>query len=221
MKKVYYLLSLIILFVLFPINSFAKEETCLKINSGEIIYDNNSGILSGQPIQPGKDAYGFNYQAHSFDGYYINSILGIYGLPPYTGDESTYLIENPSITTYGNLWEVRDWELKSKWNDAYQSNKSCDGDAYLDAPFGYVDTGAWVTIHLSGIYPDGGRWSDKFTSIAVTSDAVLDETGSNWYDKDGGLIGPAWGDLAVIKEIINDKSLNLHGIFFRSPTVHH
>ena len=48
---------------------------------------------------------------------------------------------------------------RRKWNDAWLSNKDCDGDGLLDRHYGldsYRGSGAWLTNHQSGEYEVDG-----------------------------------------------------------------
>jgi hypothetical protein len=94
------------------------------------IQDGTLLASNGDPITTGFDEYGYNYQAHQYIGYYGN-----YQRPPEPVD-----------------WGYR---LMMKWNDAWLSNKDCDGDGLLDRHYGfdsYIGSGAWLTNHQSGTY---------------------------------------------------------------------
>lgn len=48
-----------------------------------------------------------------------------------------------------------------KWNDAWLSNKDCNGDGLLDRHLGYltyIGSGAWLTNHQSGTYQSETVW---------------------------------------------------------------
>jgi hypothetical protein len=110
-----------------------------------------------------------------------------------------------------------------KWNDAWLSNKDCDGDALLDRHYGYtsyIGSGAWLTNHQKGTYLDSKgkkqRWTYFTKIIAVPSDAT--PIGGIWYAADGSEIGPAiWGEFATIQEIYNDTGTGDHGVLYLSP----
>jgi len=102
----------------------AKKDKCTTIQGGELVDGN------GDPLTVGYDQWGYNYQAHMFNGYLENS--------PRAGDP----------VTSGDT-------LMMKWNDAWLANTSCDGDFVLDRHFGfntYLGSGAWLTNHQSGEY---------------------------------------------------------------------
>lgn len=180
--------------------SLAKKTGGTTIQDGIITYSAGS-YLEGQPIKTGYDIYGYNYQAHMFKGSYANAYLNSLGYPPYNGNDDEYLAENPGAKTTW-VWPYRDVQLTMKWNDAWISNKDCDGDGLLDRHYGfssYIGSGAWETNHMSGT-DESGHWIYFTKIIAVPGDAVLN--GGVWYTADGKKIGPAiWGQFATIQEV--------------------
>ena len=144
------------------------------------------GILEtseGNIIETGFDQWGYNYQGHMFNGKYYDSYRDAVGYKPY-----------------------KDYELQMKWNNAWLSNKDCDGDGKLDKHYGfdsYIGSGAWLTNHQSGGYEnDEGKicyWNYFAKIIAVSYDAKAVE--GVWYAADG-IIGPViWENFAIIQEI--------------------
>lgn len=171
-----------------------KSSGCTTIQSGELV---NS---AGDTITTGFDQWGYNYQANIFNGTYCGAYRDAAWCQPYKEDE-----------------------LIMKWNDAWLSNKDCDGDGLLDRHYGfstYKGSGAWLTNHMAGYYPDDDgemhHWTYFVKIVAAPSDAVL--TDGVWYTADGTEIGPAiWGDFAIIEEVNNDTYAGFHGIQVRSP----
>jgi len=110
-----------------------KPTKCATIQDGTIY------AKDGTLIETGYDDWGYNYQAHLFNGFYWNNgRKGDDGIP-WTKET---IDDAPSKT----------W-LVMKWNDAWLSNKDCVGDGKLDRHFGfdsYVGSGAWLTNHQSG-----------------------------------------------------------------------
>lgn len=92
-----------------------KDSLCIKIQDGILTYSPGH-FLEGQPIMPGFDPYGYNYQAHLFNGYYANAYLGRYGFPAYEGDDEAYLAKNPGAENTW-VWPYRNDVLMMKWND--------------------------------------------------------------------------------------------------------
>lgn len=177
-----------------------KNSTCTTIQDGVLTYSPGH-YLYGTPLKTGYDPYGYNYQGHMFNGSYANVYLGGAGFPPYDGDDEAYLAENPGAASHW-AWPYRDVDLLMKWNDAWLSNKDCDGDGKLDRHYGfasYIGSGAWETNHMRG-----GSGKDSWTYFVKIVAAPADAYVSNgmWYAADGTEIGPViWGQFAIIQEV--------------------
>ncbi len=94
------------------------------------IQDGTIKASTGEIITMGYDEFGYNYQSRIFNGRYCDydRVIG------------------------GDYCEV---DLIMKWNDAWLSNKDCDGDNELDRHYGYgsyIGSGAWLTNHQWGTY---------------------------------------------------------------------
>ena len=152
---------------------------------------------TGEQLTTGFDMYGYNYQAHQYIVYYGN-----YQRPPQPVD-----------------WGYR---LMMKWNDAWLSNKDCDGDGLLDRYYGYdsyIGSDAWLTNHMSGEYQQDGNTCkfDYFVKIIAAPEDAYEDSGY-WYAADGTEIGAViWGSFAVIQEIKTDPCAGLHGMQYISP----
>jgi len=203
----------------------AKKATCTAIQDGILVYSAGH-YLAGQPLTIGNDIFGYNYQAHKYDGNYANAYLGKDGFPPYEGDDAAYLAANPAaeFTWY---WPYRKDQVAMKWNDAWLSNKDCDGDGLLDRHYGYpayVDSGAWLTNHQSGTYTgDLGQecnWNYFVKIVAQTSDNPVPPNPEGLLSvgsyKDGER-KPIWGEFEIIQEVSNDACLGQHGLYYKSP----
>ena len=172
----------------------AKKEKCVTIQSGDIV--GSDGVV----IETGYDDWGYNYQAHLFNGFYCESYRNAEWCEPYA-----------------------DVKLSMKWNDAWISNKDCDGDGLLDRHYGfdsYIGSGAWLTNHQSGEYVgvDGKvcKWNYFVKIVAAPADAYVKD--GNWMNADGTEIGYViWGSFAVIQEVENDPCAGLHGLQYQSP----
>lgn len=224
MKPIKILMGLICCLLLAGISD--ANTNCTKIQDGVLTYSTGH-YLAGEPLKVGYDIYGYNYQAHMFNGYYANVYLGRDGFPPYEGDDTAYAARltaedyttDPNGTWY---WPYRDVNLEMKWNDAWLSNKDCDQDGLLDRYYGfisYIGSGAWETNHQAGSYEENGKtykWNYFVKIIAVPADATLD--GGIWYAADGTEIGPSiWGSFAIIQQVYNDTGTGEHGIEYLSP----
>ncbi|MBN1502288.1 hypothetical protein JW930_01985 [Candidatus Woesearchaeota archaeon] len=172
MKKV--LLALVAAFLMAAMAA-AKQE-CTTIQSGQLLSS------TGETLATGYDVFGYNYQAHMFNGRYCDydRVLG------------------------GDYCDVK---LMMKWNDAWLSNKDCDGDNLLDRHYGfagYIGSGAWLTNHEYEEYAEGCYYDYFVKIVAAPSDAYLD-TGV-WYAADGTRIGAEiWGAFAITQENYYDS----------------
>ena len=114
------------------------NSSCTNIQSGEIT---DSASI---PLTVGYDEFGYNYQAHMFNGRYCDYDRVIGGA-------------------------YCDVELLMKWNDAWLSNVDCNGDGKLDRPSTYIGSGAWETNHQWGSWEENGtvcEW-DYFVKIVA------------------------------------------------------
>ena len=200
--------------------SAAKPDCSTTLKDGTLEYFAGHYLAGEIPL--GFDIYGYNYQAHMFNGLYANAYLGRYGYPPYEGNDEAYLAANPDVSTDPETawaWPYRNDKLAMKWNDAWLSNKDCDGDGALDRYYGfdsYIDSGAWLTNHMSGLYDEDCKWNYFTKIVAVPVDAVL--TDGIWYTADGVEIGPIiWGQFATILEVSNDPCAGEHGVLYNAP----
>ncbi|MBA4405662.1 hypothetical protein C0389_00125 [bacterium] len=180
-----------------PVNqnqSLAKQGGCLTIQSGTLKNSN------GEVIKTGYDQWGYNYQAMMFNGKYCDAYRNAAWCQPWKDDN-----------------------LQMKWNEAWLSNKDCDGDGKLDRHYGfpsYIGSGAWLTNHQSGSYTDANgkkcQWTYFVKIIAAPCDAYL--SNGVWYNSNGTEIGPAiWGEFATIQEVYNDTGTGDHGLLYKSP----
>jgi|APSaa5957512535_1039671.scaffolds.fasta_scaffold34750_2 hypothetical protein len=194
-----------------------SNVVCTTIQDGVLTYSPGH-YLYGQPIPTGYDPYGYNYQAHMFNGSYANTYFAREGFPPYDGDDATYLASNPSAETKW-YWAYRDVDLMMKWNDAWLSNKDCNADGSLDRSSPYIGSGAWITNHMSGTY-NKCKWVYFTKIVAVPADAnrVGLGDGGTWYAADGTEIGISiWGSFATIQTVENDPCAGINGKQYGSP----
>lgn len=210
-----------------------RNPRCPGITDGTLYYSEGH-YLYGQALKPGFDIFGYNYQAHLFNGYYANAYLGGYGYPPYEGDDDAYyqrLVDEEYADSIEDAqlliekvwcWPYRNIILNMKWNDAWLSNKDCDGDGKLDRHYGhdsYIGSGAWLTNHQNGSYEGNANecyWNWFVKIVAVPLDAY--EKDGIWYEADGTEIGPViWGEFAEIQSVYNDPCAGIHGVEYLSP----
>ncbi len=240
MKKVLIIFSGLVLVVfLIGITSHyvvAQKSSCTTIKDGVLTYALATGYpnhyLGNELLKPGFDMFGYNYQAHLFNGSYANIYLSRANFPPYEGDDEAYLAENPTAESHW-AWPYRNTTAMMKWNEGWLSKMDCNNDGVLDRPSQVKGSGAWLTNHIQEDYEgeDGEICSYSYfvKIVAVPVDAVLrpvtdryDEYGvpilECWFDADGTEIGdPIWGEFARIQRIIRDSCEGLHGPFYLSP----
>lgn len=212
MKKLFMILSCMVFVIVFA--------TCAMAGKGGVKGSSNSNVVcstipdgvlyssSGDLIVPGYDQWGYNYQAHMFNGGYCDSYRDASWCQAY-----------------------RDVDLIMKWNEAWLSHKDCGDDSgdtsslpdgKLDRHFGYPSyrgSGAWITNHQSGEVEVNGkmrRWTYFVKIVAAPLDATVDD--GVWYAADGTEIGPViWGSFATIQTVSNDPSYGEHGVLYKSP----
>lgn len=175
--------------------TIVAAQTCTAIQDGTL--KNSANEL----LQTGYDSWGYNYQAHIFNGKYCDAYRNASWCQPYVNDD-----------------------LEMKWNDAWLSNRDCNLDGLLDRPDDnggtYIGSGAWVTNHQKGVYVDDKgkkqRWEYFVKIVAAPADAKL--VGGTWVAADGTTIGASiWGAFAIVQELYNDTGSGDHGILYVSP----
>jgi hypothetical protein len=167
---------------------------------GATIRDGTILTSAGVPVVLGVDEWGYNYQAHRFNGGYCDSYRDAAWCQPYA--------------------EV---QLAMQWNDAWLSNRDRDDDNKLDRYWGfdtYIGSGAWLTNLQSGVYEDDDgnlvSWNYFVKIVAVPADA--NAVDGVWYTSDGVEIGPQiWGAFAITQQVSNDPGAGEHGSYYLSP----
>ncbi len=171
-----------------------NSSACTTIQSGSL---KNS---AGETLTTGFDKWGYNYQAHMFNGLYCDSYRNASWCQPYA-----------------------DVELIMKWNDAWLANVDCDSNGLLDRHNGfssYIGSGAWETNHQKGTYLDSNgqtcHWEYFVKIIAAPADAEI--VNGVWYTAGGIEIGPViWGEFATIQSVYNDPCAEATGKEYLSP----
>ena len=139
----------------------------------------------GDPLVLGFDQFGYNYQAHEFNGTYdsVDRVL-----------DGKY---------WGQTGDFVDDRLRMKWSDEWLSNKDCSDDGALDrgAPgsAGYPNISqGWLTNHVEGEYDsdnDGAQDTHYTYFVKIV-----------WVGPGGSL----WGEYEIIQEIYNDPAGKYH-----------
>lgn len=182
MKRISVLLALLAAFItaLSLAVSTASAATCTTIQDGTLTDS------AGNLIVLGYDQFGYNYQAHMFNGTYDSSDRVLDGL--YWAD--------PASADYA------DDSLIMKWSDPWLANVDCNFDGKLDR--GLVDgvvggtSLGWLTNQNEGDYTDGDGVVQHYTYFAKIV----------WVGPSGTL----WGFYEIIQEVINDPAAGLHGL---------
>jgi hypothetical protein len=130
----------------------------------------------------GYDQFGYNYQAHMFNGTYdsVDRVLD----NKYFGSEGDYV----------------DDSLIMKWSDEWLANVDCSGDGMLDRGLvngvvGGISLG-WETNHVEGEYVDADGNLQHYTYFAKI---VWTGPGSD-----------LWGQYSIIMENYQDPSGMYH-----------
>ncbi len=148
---------------------------CVKIQSGSL------SDVKGNPITIGYDKYGYNYQAHIFNGLYDN-----YSRPD-------------TVVTQGTE------NLVMKWSDDWLANQDCNGDGKLDRGLD-PKTGnsegfskGWVTNHFEGDYLGSDGEMHHYTYFAKIVYVGPAPSGTDPWEA-----VRIWGLYAIIEEIQTD-----------------
>lgn len=108
---------------------------CIGTAGAATIQDGTITDSAGNVLRVGYDEFGYNYQAHSFNGTYDSSDRVLDGM--YWGETGDYV----------------DDHLKMKWSDDWLSNQDRDGDGKLDRGPDGISRG-WLTNTVIGDYFD-------------------------------------------------------------------
>ncbi len=164
-----------------------SNSTCAKIQSGTIVDS------AGQPIEVGFDMYGYNYQAHLFEGTYDSVDRKLDG------------------KYWGQVGDYVDDALSMKWSDDWLSNVDCNGDHKLDrglvngTPTG-ISSG-WLTNHANGYYIDGNGEQHYTYFVKI-----------GYFGPDS----PLWGSYDILEEVYNDPAGGYHGVtIYSDPGLGH
>lgn len=201
MKKIYLLLSLIAVFTFVVLScdntddpiesSIQSKNDNVKVECATI----PSGLLKdskGETITTGYNDFGYNYQAHIYNGNY----------------------------GYPNVHLVMAWNDAWLSNQDCDGDGLLDRPLDKDGNQYYFGSGAWLTNHWVETYTDEDGNDcvyDEFIKIvALPVDAYLEN--GYWYTADGVEIGESiWGQFAIIQYIVNDPCEGINGRQYISP----
>lgn len=146
----------------------AKPATCAIISDGTIIDS------VGNPVVMGFDQFGYNYQAHMFNGTYDSSDRNLDG------------------TYWGDIGDYVDDKLEMKWSDSWLANVDCNDDNKLDRGLinGVVKgtSMGWLTNHVVGdgytdfikmgwVGPEGDLWGEYTVLQEIYNDKSTGDHG--------------------------------------------
>lgn len=211
MKKIIYITAFLMALISFlqvtkPASAAKPADTCAYIKDGTILDKFND------PIGLGYNKWGYNYQAHMFNGMYCDAY----------GDA-------------GWCQQFKDVSLMMKWNDAWMSNKDCgtQGDdqlAYtslttpdnkLDRHYpsnSYIGSGAWLTNHATGTYTSAIQHNWNITGVydvvfTLGGDfphpATITQTGTNLS---GTLAYPGYSKTITSGSVVGNE-VNLTAVY--------
>ena len=184
--KAFYILVMVIFLAVLTANPTAAQ--CAKIKDGTIT--DSAGI----PLTLGFDQFGYNYQAHLFNGTYdsVDRVL-----------DGKY---------YGLTGDYVDDSLVMKWSDDWISNLDCDLNHRLDRGLNaktLISTGistGWETNLVEGDYIGTDNDSHHYTyfaKIVYDNGTACSQVGN-----------PAclWLSYGIIEEVYNDPFGGFHGV---------
>ena len=188
MKKKLFVLVLVLSLLLMTTSTvLADKPVQTDANGNEIAWENTTcasipdGTIldsAGNPITTGYDIYGYNYQAHMFNGTYdsVDRVLD----DKYWGATGDYV----------------DDKLMMKWSDSWLANVDCNNDHKLDRGLvnGVVGGASlgWETNHIEGEYIDTDANLQHYTYFAKIV----------WVGEGGDL----WGSFHTIMENYQDPT---------------
>jgi hypothetical protein len=194
MKKSIKILILIVFALLISTSSaLADKPVQLDANGNEIAWEHSNASCAsiqdgtitdsaGNPLSTGYDQFGYNYQAHMFNGTYDSSDRVLDG--KYWGSTEDYV----------------DDKLMMKWSDEWLSNVDCNNDHKLDRGLvnGWVGGTSlgWETNHVEGDYIDADGNLQHYTYFAKIV----------WIGPGGDL----WGQYSMIMENYQDPTGMMH-----------
>ncbi|MDX8338729.1 hypothetical protein SLH46_06025 [Draconibacterium sp. IB214405] len=181
---------------------------------------------SGNDKLNGFDEWGFNWNAHHFNGYLMNAVMGDYlydFMPfykwnegPYQGEGDEFIVKFVNEFGFFPIYpSLLDCKLVMHWNDALITK---DGiyPVYAWDYSGWVDSNAWITFHYS-MDKDGEKWSSFQKLVAQRATDYLED--GVWYNENDEAIGLAsdWPTLILIKKVNTGNVPDMFMDSYNSP----
>lgn len=206
MKRYYYIVGIIAIFAFFT--SCEKEA----INDLTDSVSAHSSLENPENKLTGFDQWGYNWNAHQFNGYVINAWFGdevdpaapwYKKEPPFDGDVFSYQEAYPEVLEYP-FWTYGDMKLVMHWNEAAISSEGV-------YQYPIRDSGAWITFKYSqgeGV----NKWAQFQKYVAAKASDELrvyfyDDQGvpvyGEWFSKEGESVGLyyLWPDRILIQVV--------------------
>ena len=159
----------------------------------------------------GFDEWGYNWNAHQFNGYLINAWFGDemdpsapwYKQEPYNGEWESYAEQHPEVWNY-DFYYYGNMTMVSHWNESCISKEGI-------YQYPIVDTDAWITFHYRA-GENKNQWSQFQKYVAVKSTDILhvyyaDDDGNpiygEWFSEEGESVGLfyLWPDRALVQVV--------------------
>ncbi len=170
-------------------------------------------LKSANSAIKGFDQWGYNWNAHQFNGYLINAMFGdnidesvewYHKEPAFDGDLAAYAEAHPEVLNYP-FWAYEDMTLVMHWNESCISKEGV-------YQYPILDSDAWITFHYR-MGEGENRWSQFQKFIAASSSDVLvvyfyDEGGNpvygQWFSVEGDYLGDyyLWPD-RILVQVVN------------------
>ena len=167
----------------------APKAEVTKIKDGVLKYTNEKHPLFNELLELGFDDYGYNYQAHLFNGTHDQWSTAKNGT---AGDEELF--------------------MEMKWNDEWLSNVDANGDGKLDRPNdndgSYIGSGAWE-IYKEYTLDENGEVDYEYMCKIIAAPVDATKSGGYWYSADGEELGYVlWEAFFVSQEVSTDPDWN-------------
>lgn len=190
------IITIIFLFGLLLLSGCSKESMDDTVDLIQI-QETELAAKNSKNIDTGFNEYGFNWNAHHFNGILLNVFFSdtmfegafFYGWDPYMGDDATFLTKYP-IAEFLPFWNYRHVNLVMHWNEALISRQAVYAETWFNS-------NAFITFHYSGVKGDS-TWSQFQKMVAANdTDYVLE---GKWYNENDEEIGIESGytDLVLI-----------------------
>lgn len=163
-------------------NVQAKKNGCVNIQSGTLV------ASDGETITTGYNDFGYNYQAHMFNGEY---------------SPGWQLVMKWSDS----------WLSNQDCDDDGLLDRHLGYPSYIGSGAWLTNHQKGTYTDVDG---NECNWNYFVKIVAAPTDATA--SGGVWYNADGIEIGPViWGQFAIVQQVENDGCAGIHGLQMNSP----